>query len=109
MVGRLVRFALAQERHVNAHVISGANCLFELHVPNIGLLLLNTASMTQIHQLLDRGDVLAVMLSGAIAKDVHVEPRTLFVNRYPDTPRPADWVGLARNSFPGEGQQRRPG
>ncbi len=108
MVGRLVGFALAQQRHVNTHVVSPAQRVLELDVLNICLLFLDSVGVAKIHQLLDGGDVLVVMIRRVVAKHVHVEPRTLLDHRQTDPPCTNDRDGFACDLVAEKRQERMP-
>ena len=73
VIGRLVGFALAQQRHMDTYIIGAAQCHFEFHILDPGLLLLDTFRMTQVHQLLDGSDVAVIMIRRIVAQHVHVE------------------------------------
>src|SRR5437764_11473596 len=95
MIGGLVGLALAQQWHVNAYVIGAAHRFFESYVFDGSLFLLNAAGVAQVHQLLNGGDILLVMKSRVVAKDVHFEPRTFLYHGQADAARADDRDGFS--------------
>ena len=108
MKGRLVRFAFTQKRHVDAHVICAAERLLELDISDRRFLLLDSARVTQIHQLLDSSNIAVVMISRVIAKNIHVEARAFLDHGQPDSSRADDGDRLARHLVAEKRQERMP-
>ena len=93
---------------MNAHVISAAKCLLEFYVLDPALLLLDSLGVAQVHQLLDGGDVLVIVIGRVVAQHVHVEARALLNHRQSDASGANDGDGLACDLVAKEGEKRVP-
>src|SRR5215813_2227772 len=84
MVGGLIGFPGANQRHMNAHVISAAESLFEAHVLYGRALLLQVLFVPKIHQFLYSLHEAVILIGGIEAPNVHVEAGALADHRLPD-------------------------
>src|ERR1051326_4445097 len=109
MVGWLVRLTFSQQWHMNGDVVGPAQRFLELHIFYPGLLLLNSAGMPQIHDLLNCGHELVIVISRIVTEDVHVEAGTFFYHRQTDASRADDRDRFASHFIAEEGEKRMPG
>src|SRR5437762_1421255 len=93
---------------MNRDIIGVVQCFLELHVFDPGLLVLNAARVAQVHQILNGGDELLVLIRRVVAKHIHVEPRTFLNHRQADAAGADDGDGFARNFIAEERQERMP-
>ena len=70
--------ARTQQGQGDADEIGLPQRLLKLHILDPGLFFRDTAGMAQIHALLNRLDVILVLIGWVIAQHVHVEPGALF-------------------------------
>src|SRR5215468_3273399 len=93
---------------MQSHIIGISQRVLELDILDPSLLFLNTARMTQVHQLLNRFDIFVILIRRVVAKNVHVETRTLFNHRQTYAPRADDGDGFARDLVAEKRQERMP-
>src|ERR1041384_2263326 len=93
---------------MNRNVIGTAQRLLELHIFDPGLFVLNAARVAQIHQFLDGGDELFVLIRRVVAENVYVEPRTFFNHRQTNASGADDGDGFSSDFVTEERQKRVP-
>ena len=69
---------------MDAHVIGPTQRVFDIDIFDPRLVFLDSARVSQIHRLLNRGHVFMVLIRRVVTKNVHVEARALLDQRQPD-------------------------